>query len=426
MRYHFPDRISRMLDTRPTLSDHGDGVVAVQALPRNAQLRIVSGVAVVALMLIFGTAGIGALRSYLADRSRSAIQETAPGTFKPTTAQLAALTIKPVSAMTFRAQQITDGNIAIDDDLSTPVFSPYSGRVTKLIVKLGDFVEKGAPLLAVQASEFVQAQNDLATAHAQFNFAETNEKRQHDLYESQGAALRDWQQSQADLTTARATLAAVRNRLRILGKTDAEIAALENAPDSRALNPEAVITAPISGRVLLRQVGLGQYIQTGASAPLFVIGNLSRVWLIANVRESDSGAMRVGQAVEVRVPAYPDRVFRATLSYVAPSIDPVTHRLPVRADVENADNALKPQMFAAFSIITGDDVHAPAVPQSAIVYDGDTARVWVAQSDGSLSLRPIRTGRVAGDMVEVTDGLSAGDKVVTSGTLFIDRAAQTG
>ncbi|TAK98897.1 MAG: efflux RND transporter periplasmic adaptor subunit [Rhodospirillaceae bacterium] len=401
-------------------------MASAQTLPRDAQIRIVSGVGIVALMLVFGIVSVDALRSYLSERSRSAVEPLAPGTFKPTAAQLAALTIKPVLAMTFRAQQITDGNIAIDDDLSTPVFSPYSGRVTKLTAKLGDFVEKDAPLLAIEASELVQAQNDLINAHAQFNLAATNEKRQHELYAAQGAALRDWQQSQADLAIARATLETVRNRLRIFGKTEAEIAVLENAPASRAMSPEAVITAPIAGRVLQRQVGLGQYIQSGAANPIYVIGNLSRVWLIANVRESDSGAMRVGQAVEVRVPAYPDRVFKASLTYVAPSIDPVTHRLPVRADIENADGALKPQMFASFSIMTGDDVNAPAVPQSAIVYDGDTARVWVAQNDGSLGLRPIRTGRVAGGMVEVIDGLSAADKVVTSGTLFIDRAAQTG
>ena len=122
---------------------------------------------------------------------------------------------------------MTEGSIAIDDDLTTPVFSPYSGRVIKLIAKLGDHVEPGAPLFEIQASEFVQAQNDLITALAnlqtarsQFAQAQTNEKRARDLYLAQGGALKDWQQAQTDLIAAQNTvrsdeiaLAAVRNRL---------------------------------------------------------------------------------------------------------------------------------------------------------------------------------------------------------------------
>ena len=95
----------------------------------------------------------------------------------------------------------------------------------------------------------------------------------------------------------------------------------------------------------------------------------------------------------------------------------------MRADVENPEGALKPGMFANFSIITGETETAPAVPQSAIVYEGDTARVWVAEDDGTIAARSIRIGRIADGMVEILAGVSAGEKVVTSGALFIDRAA---
>ena len=134
--------------------------------------------------------------------------------------------------------------------------------------------------------------------------------------------------------------------------------------------------------------------------------------------------INVGLHLEVRVLAYPGRVFKGKVSYVAPSIDPNTHRLPVRADVENPDGALKPGMFANFSIITGEAATAPAVPQEAIVYEGDRARVWVAGDGDTLALREIRAGRTSGGMVEVRAGLSAGEQVVTSGTIFIDRAAR--
>ena len=373
------------------------------------------------------------------ERAKPARLDTAAGTFRPTKEQWAGFKIEPVLLVSFRPEQVTEGNIAIDDDLTTPVFSPYSGRVIKLIAKLGDYVEPGAPLFAIQASEFVQAQNDLITALAnlqtarsQLAQAQTNEKRGHDLYLAQGGALKDWQQAQTDLVTAQNTvrsddiaLAAVRNRLRILGKADKEIASLEAQPTQK-LDPVTIVSAPIGGTITQRQIGLGQYINStagGASNPVYTIGNLSTVWLIANVREADAPLMRIGQAVEVHVLAFPGRVFQAKISWVAPSIDPNTHRLSVRADVENPDGALKPGMFANFSIITGEAQTAPAVPQSAIVYEGDTAHVWVAGDDGTIAARSVRTGQIADGMVEILAGLSPGEKIVTSGALFIDRAA---
>jgi len=342
--------------------------------------------------------------------------------------------------MAFRPEEVTEGNIAVDDDLTTPVFSHYSGRVIKVIAMLGDVVKPGDPLFVIHASEFVQAQNDLITALAnlqtarsQLTMAQTTEKRTHELYLAQGGSLKDWQQAQTDLITAQNTvradeiaLHAVRSRLRILGKTDEEIASLEAQPTQK-LNPVATVTAPIGGTITQRQIGVGQYINSeasGATNPVYTISDLATVYLIANVREVDAPLMRNGLPLEVHVLAFPDRLFKGKISWVAPSIDPSTHRLPVRAEVENADGALKPGMFANFSIITGQASTAPAVPLSAIVYEGEQARVWVAGDGDSLALREIRVGRTSDGMVEVLAGLSPGEKVVTSGTVFIDRAAK--
>ncbi|MET3109213.1 cobalt-zinc-cadmium efflux system membrane fusion protein [Oxalobacteraceae bacterium GrIS 2.11] len=366
----------------------------------------------------------------------------APGTFRPSKGQLESLKIVAVQAMNFRAEQITDGAIANNDDATTPVFSPYSGHVTKLFAKLGDVVNKGAPLMAVEANEFVQGQNDLIsmvgalnTARAQLQLTEASEQRQHDLYLAKAGAQKDWLQSQSDLTAARNTLrsaeiavGAVRNRLRILGKSDDEISVMEAETGLQKTNPEAVVRAPIAGTVILRQVGVGQNIQSataGAANPVYAIANLSTVWLVANVRETDAPQMKLGAPIEVTVQAWPGRMFKAKIAWIAPSVDPNTHRLPVRAEVDNRDGALKPMMFASFRIFAGDSVSAPGVPQSAVVYEGADAHVFVAGADGSLALRPIQTGRVNGDMVEASSGLAAGEKIVTSGALFIDRAAES-
>ncbi len=410
-------------------------------LPRRAQARIL---AVLALFssVFYGASWLPA-KVAASDPTGAGVPQASrePGTFKPTKQEWAGLVTQRVESRIFRPEEIAEGNIAIDDDLTTPVFSPYSGRVVQVIAKLGDRVEKGAPLMAVEATEFVQGQNDLITAvsnyktaKSQLALAQNVEHRQRELYKANGGALKDWQQSQADLAVAQnnlrsteVALATVRNRLRILGKSDAEIAALEAAPGER-MGSTAQVRAPVAGIVTQRQVGLGQNIPSvgaGASAPVYTIGDLSTVWMVANIREAEAPLIRIGMPVEVSVPAYSGRIFEAKVSWIAPGIDANTHRLSVRADVRNPDGALKPMMFARFRIVTGEAKAAPAVSEKAVIYEGETVRVWVVTGDGgTLVARQIRVGQMSNGAIEVLSGLSVGETVVTSGPLFIDRAAQ--
>lgn len=361
-------------------------------------------------------------------------QAVAPGEFRPTDEQWNGFTLQPVEIVTFRTEQVTDGKIATNEDRNTPVFSPYSGRVTRVIAQPGQHLERGDPLLAIDANENVQALNNLIAATAlvdksrsQVNLTKTSERRLRDLYEAKAGALKDWQQAQADLVAAQndlnsaeSALAAARNQLRILGRNEKDIAEAETA---RRINAETIIGSPIGGTVIQRKVGLGQYLSTGASDPVYTIGDLSTVWLIANVKETDAPKMRIGLPVEVRVLAYPGRVFSAKVTYIASGVDPVTRRVTVRAEVENPESALKPEMFASFVLVTGDEVTSPAVPREAVIYEADTARVWVARDDRTIELRRIRAGMTSGDgLVQVVSGVQPGERVVTKGSLFIDRA----
>ncbi len=427
------------VDTQPLLNHaaaEGHMVRPGRRLPRALQIiLILAGAGLLAAWLLLGR---------LSPQKAEAVapQEAASAdSFKPTPAQWAGFKTAQARLVAFSDTQTTDGKIALDDDMTTSVFSPYSGRVTKLFARAGDQVKAGDPLLAMQASEFVQASNDLIaaiaadrTAKAQLTLAGTTEKRQHDLYLAQGGSLKDWQQSQSDLANADGTfnsaevaLGAVRNRLRILGKSDRDITAMEKSVDPTRFSPEAIVYAPIAGTITQRQVGLGQNIVTllnGGSTPVFTIGNLNRVWLVANAREVDAPQIHPGDEADVTVLAFPDRVFKARITYVAAAIDPTTHRLPIHAEIENPDGVLKPEMFATFRIITGKATNSPAVPESAIVYDADGAHVWLAGADKSLSIRQVKLGREQAGLVEVLDGLKPGDTVVTAGSVFIDRAAE--
>jgi membrane fusion protein, heavy metal efflux system len=392
-----------------------------RALPPGKQIRVV-------LVIVLAAAGAlavgwGALRAR-ASEPPPPNETLASNEVHLSSAQLGTLEINTVTTRAFRTEEVTDGQIALNGDTTTQVFSPYSGRVVRVLASPGEYVKPGAPLLRIEASEYVQAQSDLLNAAATLKLARINEERKHAAYDSKGGSLQDWQQAQVDLAAAENASTSAANRLRILGKSDKEIAAIETAKKTDAAT---VVVAPIGGIVTDRQVGPGQYIQSGASSPVFSIGDLSTVWLVADVPETDAPFIERGQEVEVRVLALPGQLFKAKLTAIGAQVDPVTRRVPVRATLANVDGKLKPQMFASFSIITSSgDSQAPSVPEEAIVREGDQARVWVVAHNNTLSLRSIRTGRSNDGMVEVLEGLKAGERVVTRGSLFIDRAARPG
>jgi cobalt-zinc-cadmium efflux system membrane fusion protein len=359
--------------------------------------------------------------------------------FYPTQKQWTSLTIAPVTEEVFRTEHLTEGKIAVDEDRSTLVFSPYSGRVIKLLAKPGDTVKAGQPLFNVEAPDMVQAQNDFITAISGLNkarsaleLAKIVEQQNKTLYESRAGPLRDLQQAQAttraaenDVRSAQTSLEVTRNRLRILGMTDDEITKFS---DTGAVSPHMTIYSPITGTVIQRKVGPGQYINTSsqntsASDPTFIIGDLSTVWLVAYVRESEAPTVKVGQAVHFTVLAYPNREFPANISYVATSLDTGTRRLLVRATIDNSQRLLRPEMFASVNILTGEGDNSLAIPREAIIYDGKTAHVWVARDDKSVERRDIKTGLSTGQMIQVIEGLRQGESVVSKGSLFVDRAA---
>jgi cobalt-zinc-cadmium efflux system membrane fusion protein len=141
------------------------------------------------------------------------------------------------------------------------------------------------------------------------------------------------------------------------------------------------------------------------------------------VRESEAADVRLNQQMDFRVLALPGRVFKARIDYVSAAIDPSMRRLLVRATIDNKEGLFKPEMFASVTIYAGGDHVSVGVPKQALIYEGSRVRLWVAHDDKSLELREIQTGLTNGDLVEVRTNLRAGEKVVTKGSLFIDRAA---
>jgi cobalt-zinc-cadmium efflux system membrane fusion protein len=345
------------------------------------------------------------------------------GSFRLSDEQLRSMSIESIVVVPFHSEEHTDGKIAYNGDTITSVYSQYSGRVTRLLAPLGALVKQGQPLYELQASEYAQAESDLLSAAAQLRLTTAVEQRRHAQYDARAGSLQDWQQSQSDLAAAQATLASVRNRLRILGKSEEDIDAIQSSA-----RPDAAVRAasPITGVVVDRQIGPGQYLQAGGSTAVYTVADLSTVWLVANVRESDATRVHVGQSIAVHVLALPEQTFNARLSYVGAAVDPATRRVPVHAVLDNSAHLLKPEMYATFTIATSTDSLAPAVPQEAVIFEGAQARVWVMQSEHDAAVRQVALGRASDGRYEVLQGLKAGERVITHGALFIDRAASGG
>jgi cobalt-zinc-cadmium efflux system membrane fusion protein len=407
-------------------------------ITKQSQLLSRRNMAVGAALLVLAGAGVfgfmhigGAppLNSDVSSQSRKG-----SGRYIPTPAEWASLTIEPVTEHNFRAEHVTEGKIAVDEDRSTPVFSPYTGRVVRLLAKPGDSVTQGQPLFVIEAADTVQAQNDFITALTGVNkaksaldLAQLQDTRAKDLFEGKAVPLKDYQQSQAtlvqaqnDMRSAQTALEAARNKLQILGLSEEAIAAFQ---EKGHLDPSTTVYSPIAGTVVQRKIGPGQFISSGASDPVFVIGDLSTVWLIAFVRETDAAMVSVGQEIAFNVLALPGHPLKAHIDYVSAAIDPNTRRLLARATVDNKAGLLKPEMFANVTIYSAGDHPAVGVPKQALIYEGDQVRVWVAHEDKSIELRQIKTGLINSDLVEVQGNLKPGEQIVTKGSLFIDRAA---
>jgi cobalt-zinc-cadmium efflux system membrane fusion protein len=399
------------------------------------RLALLLAIVVVAGLFVVGAGRIFVPHAKLTETS-SQTKATLPR-YVPSAAEWASLSVESTSERVFRAEHVTEGKIAVNEEISTPIFSPYAGRVTKLLVKPSDVVERGQPLFIVEATDTVQALNDfvtalsaLNTARSKLNLAEIVEKRQDNLYAGKAVPLKDWQQAQADLNAAQndmraaeTAVEATHNRLRILGRSEEQITAFQQ---TRQISADTPIYSPIGGTVVQRKVGPGQFISTGASDPVFVIGDLSSVWLTAFVRESEAADVKLGQDMDFAVLALPGRTFKARIDYVSAAIDPTTRRLLVRATIDNRDGLFKPEMFANVTIFAGGDHPSVGVPKQALIYEGEHVRLWVAHDDQSIELREVETGLTNGNFVEVRTNLKAGEKIVTKGSLFIDRAATSG
>lgn len=334
-----------------------------------------------------------------------------------TETQAASLKIGPVQSRDFRILKTAVGTIDFNENMLVQVFSQYTGKILKAFYNVGDDVKQGDVLFTIDSPDLLQAESTLLATAGVLELQKKTLARVTGLLKGGGSAQRDVDQATSDEQTAEGNFKAAKDSVRIFGKTDAEI---EQVLVNRKLDSTLVVTSPISGRVVTRNAAPGFLTQPGAAPPPFQVADISTMWMIANVIEADAPAYKVGQEVEVRVPAYPDKVFKGHVTAVGSIIDPNTHRQLVRSQIDDPEHLLRGGMYASFVIRVGDPVRSPAVPEDGVVREGDgTMTVWVTTDSRHFVKRTVKIGIRQDGWVQILDGLQAGETVVTDGAVFL-------
>jgi cobalt-zinc-cadmium efflux system membrane fusion protein len=336
---------------------------------------------------------------------------------------VAAVKPETVGLRDFPVEKTAVGSIDFNQDMTVQVFTPYPGRIVQLSAQLGDEVKKGQVLFTIDSPDLVQASSTLISAAGVLDLTARNLVRAKTLYETKAWSQQQYEQAVSDQQTAEGNLRAARDAVRIFGKTDAE---MDQMIKLRKVDPILVVYSPVPGRVAARNAAPGLYVQPGNPPAPYAVADVSTMWLLANVPETDAPAYRVGQPLKVKVSAYPDHEFEGRVDTIGLTVDPNTRRVLVRSVIKDPRHELWAGMFANFVIQVGDPVRSPAVPLNGVTREGDgTMIVWVTTDRRHFTKRTVKLGIQYNGYHQILDGLNAGDIIATDGALFMTNALTT-
>jgi membrane fusion protein, heavy metal efflux system len=341
-----------------------------------------------------------------------------PDTVKLTDSQLNSIQTAAVGELEFFVEKDTVGNIDFNEDASVQVFTPYQGRILQAFANLGDEVKKNQVLFTIESPDFIAAQSNLISAAATLDQTSSALKRAKTLYAVKGIDQNDYETAVANQQSAEGTLRAARNAVAIFGKTESQI---DRIVTTRQVETALVVKSPITGNVTARNAAPGLLEQPGNPPAPYSVADLSTMWMLANVPESDSPDFERGQAVKVSVSAYPGRVFEGKIIAIGAAVDPNSRRIMVRSEIKDPKHELRSQMFATFVIRTGVSQRAPAVPFNGVVREGDgTMSVWVVGPDRHrFTRRAVKIGHQQDGFDEILEGVKSGETVAIDGAIFL-------
>jgi cobalt-zinc-cadmium efflux system membrane fusion protein len=304
--------------------------------------------------------------------------------------------------------------VEADETRITRVGSPVTGRITELEVMEGQTVKRGQVLALLHSTELSDTQFGYLRAVSQRQLAARAVDRARQLVGAGVIGEAELQRRDAELTQATAEVSTWHNQLQVLGMSDE---AMEKLESSRAVNSVAQIVASMDGTVLERRVTLGQVVQPADT--VFVVADLSSVWLVADVPEQAAGYIRIGKDALAEVPALPGATLHGKISFVSALVNAETHTVRVRMDLPNPDGLYKPAMLSTMMLADRPE-RKLVLPASAIVREANRDHVFVQAAERTFVLREVTLAGEYGDNRVLAGGLRDGEKIALDGAFHLN------
>jgi membrane fusion protein, heavy metal efflux system len=334
------------------------------------------------------------------------------------------IVVEPAQVKTVTEGLTLQGRIQYNPDHFVRLSSPLVGLVKTVSVRLSEQVREGQVVATIESADIGTAYADFAKAETNLELAKRNYRRARDLYETHSVSKKEFDQAQNDFLKDQAEYRRARQRLVTLKVLASE---LDKPRGERRISDRFDLKSPIDGVVAEKNLTTGQMVGTDPSQILYVIADLDLLQAVADVYERDLNLIGEGMAVSVEVQSFPNEVFQGIVAYVGDVVDPTTRTTKVRCNLNNLDHKLKPEMFARIHIMKPlAESLALAVPRGAVITIGDEAFVFVQKTETEYERRNVVTGPTSGDLVEIHEGLKAGERVVVKGALLLKGALEKG
>ncbi|UKB80506.1 efflux RND transporter periplasmic adaptor subunit [Chryseobacterium sp. MEBOG07] len=317
---------------------------------------------------------------------------------------------KKIKTQVVTEQEHSDGVVSAGTIQAIPnhyaeIASPFSGRITKSFIKLGQNVSAGSPLFEILSSDYFSVQKDYTDALNDVQLAEKNYRRQQDLVKHGVGIQKELDEAETDFKNKKTSLSNASSALKVYNSKGGGIGS------------PLVVRAPIHGEIISNKIVNGQYLK-GDADPVMIIAELSKVWISGDVKEKDIRFVNAGDQVSVKVGAYPDKNITGKVYHINEIVDEDTRSIKVLIECDNPDRKLKPGMYATVNFSTTPE-KAVMIPVTALMQQDSSQYVWIKAGKNQFIKRPVVTGETDQKTVRITSGLKPGETIMTEGGIYM-------
>ncbi|MDR0660256.1 MAG: efflux RND transporter periplasmic adaptor subunit [Prevotellaceae bacterium] len=315
--------------------------------------------------------------------------------------------LQAIELKSYSAEFYTTGTVKAISGQLAEIASLFDGRVTKSFVQLGQKVNVGTPLFELHSADFSEMVKDYFQSLQTKKTKELNLRRQKDLVKNGVGIVKELEEAETDYEVA----------LKDYENAMANLRMLNIDPDKISMGQALKVVSPIAGEVVQASLVIGQYVKSDA-VPLAIVADLSKVWVVAQVKEKNVGSIGKDDKVEIRCDADPEQLIIGHVSHISELLDEETRSVQVLVLCDNAERKLKQGMFTNIHFINSPK-EAIVVPATALMQSGDDSYVLIQESPGKYVKRRVRATMVNGNEVLITSGLKVGDTIVAGGGIYL-------